>query len=163
MTPLLSGKVERVYGPDDSVGYELTDHGVLFEGDYKLVINQPPAGDGQWRLFNIIDDPGETEDIASSHPLRFQRMLSGYQQYRRDNGVMPVPRGYTPIKQLVSNILLQYRDAAIVLLLTLLLLLPFYVAYRMKSGMKRTSKNEGSSIFYRHHRDIRISRTPVGA
>ena len=143
LTPLLSGKVERVYGPDDSVGYELTDHGVLFEGDYKLVINQPPAGDGQWRLFNIIDDPGETEDIASSHPLRFQRMLSGYQQYRRDNGVMPVPRGYTPIKQLVSNMLLQYRDAATVLLLTLLLLLPFYVAYRMKNGMKRTSKNEG--------------------
>ena len=44
---------------------------------------------------------------------------------------MPVPRGYTPIKQFVSNMLLQYRDAAIVLLLTLLLLLPFYVAYRM--------------------------------
>ena len=50
LTPLLSGKLERVYGPYDAVGYELTDHGVLFQGDYKLVVNQPPVGDGQWRL-----------------------------------------------------------------------------------------------------------------
>jgi arylsulfatase/uncharacterized sulfatase len=132
LTPLLSGAAERVYGPDDAVGYELTDHGVLFQGDLKLVVNQPPVGDGQWRLFNIVDDPGETVDLSASQALRFQRMLSRYEQYRRDNNVVPVPPGYTQIKQLFSNILLQYRDATIVFLLTLLLLLPFYVAYRMK-------------------------------
>ncbi|MEH6610931.1 MAG: arylsulfatase [Halioglobus sp.] len=140
LTPLLSGKVERVYGSDDSVGYELTDHGVLFQGNYKLVANQPPVGDGRWRLFNIVDDPGETEDISASQALRFQRMLSRYEQYRHDNKVVSVPPGYTQIKQLFSNILLQYRDATIVFLLTLLLLLPFYVAFRMKSRMKRTPK-----------------------
>lgn len=138
LTPLLSGAAERVYGPDDAVGYELTDHGVLFQGDFKLVVNQPPVGDGQWRLFNIVDDPGETVDLSASQALRFQRMLSRYEQYRRDNSVVSVPPGYTAIKQLFSNILLQYRDATIVFLLTLLLLLPFYVAYRMKSRMKRT-------------------------
>jgi arylsulfatase A-like enzyme len=140
LTPLLSGKVERVYGSDDSVGYELTDHGVLFQGDYKLVANQPPVGDGRWRLFNIVDDPGETEDISASQALRFQRMLSRYEQYCRDNKVVPVPPGYTQIKQLFSNILLQYRDATLMFLLTVLVLLPFYVAYRMKSQMKRTPK-----------------------
>jgi arylsulfatase A-like enzyme len=143
LTPLISGAAERVYGPDDAVGYELTDHGVLFQGDYKLVVNQPPVGDGQWRLFNIVTDPGETVDLSASQAQRFQRMLSRYEQYRRDNKVVPVPEGYTQIKQLFSNILLQYRDAAIVFLLTLLVLLPFYVAYRMKNGMKRTSKHEG--------------------
>jgi arylsulfatase/uncharacterized sulfatase len=143
LTPLISGAAERVYGPDDAVGYELTDHGVLFQGDYKLVVNQPPVGDGQWRLFNIVTDPGETVDLSASQAQRFQRMLSRYEQYRRDNKVVPVPEGYTQIKQLFSNILLLYRDAAIVFLLTLLVLLPFYVAYRMKNGMKRTSKHEG--------------------
>ena len=44
LTPLLTGKQQRVYGPDDAIGYELTDHGVLFQGDYKLVINQPRWG-----------------------------------------------------------------------------------------------------------------------
>jgi hypothetical protein len=65
-------------------------------------------------------------------------MLSRYQQYRRDNKVVPVPTGYTQIKKLLSDILLQYRDATLLFLLTLLLLLPFYVAYRMKSTMNKT-------------------------
>jgi arylsulfatase/uncharacterized sulfatase len=131
LTPLLSGEAERVYGPDDAVGYELTDHGVLFQGDYKLVANQPPVGDGRWRLFNIVDDPGETVDVSASQPLRFQRMLSRYEQYRRNSGVVPVPPGYSQMKQLYSNILLKYRDATVVGLLTVLLLLPFYVAHRL--------------------------------
>jgi arylsulfatase/uncharacterized sulfatase len=140
LTPLLSGSAERVYDPDDTVGYELTDHGVLFQGDYKLVINQPPRGDGQWRLFNIVTDPGETADLSGSQALRFQRMLSGYEQYSRDNKVVPVPPGYNQIKQVFFNILLKYKNTTLVVLLTLLLLLPFYVAYLMKNRMNRKSK-----------------------
>jgi hypothetical protein len=64
------------------------------------------VGEGEWQLFNIVDDPGETVDVSASQALRFQRMLSRYEQY---------------------------RDAIIVFLLTLLMLLPFYVGYRMKS------------------------------
>lgn len=136
LTPLLSGSAERVYGPDDAVGYELTDHGVLFQGDYKLFVNQPPVGDGQWRLFNIVTDPGETADLSTSQALRFQRMLSRYEQYRHENKVLPVPPGYNQIKQVFLNIFLQNRNAILVFLLTMLLLLPFYVAYRMKRTPK---------------------------
>lgn len=137
LRPLLSGAAERAYGPDDAVGYELTDHGVLFQGDYKLVINQPPRGDGQWRLFNIVKDPGETVDLSASHALRFQRMLSLYEQYRVDNNVVPVPQGYNQIKQVMTNILFKQRDNILVAFLTLLLLLPFYVAYRIKNTPNR--------------------------
>ena len=120
---------------DDAVGYELTGHDVLFQDDYKLVVNQPPLGDGQWRLFNIVQDPGETVDLASSQPLMFQRMLSRHQQYQRDNGVLPLPQGYSQVRQLITNTLqLQLREGVLVFLLALLVLLPFYVAYRMKRG-----------------------------
>ena len=132
LTPMITGEVEQIYGPDDAVGYELTDHGVLFQGDYKLVVNQPPVGDGQWRLFNIVTDPGETIDLAATQALRFQRMLSLYEEYRRDNKVVPVPEGYNQITQLVSNMVLKQRENILVLILTLLILLPFYVAWRMK-------------------------------
>lgn len=131
LTPVLSGASDRAYGPDDWVGYELTDHGVLFQGDYKLVVNQPPVGDGQWRLFNIVTDPGETVDLAASEPQRFQRMLANYEQYRRDNKVVPVPEGYSQMQQIVLNALLQSRENIIAFLLTLLSLVPFYVAYKM--------------------------------
>ena len=145
LSPLLSGAAERVYGPDDKVGYELTDHGVLFQGDYKLVINQPPVGDGQWRLFNIVDDPGETANLSASKALRFQRMLSHYEQYRRDKKVVPVPPGYSQLKQLFSNILLKSKNDTLVFLLTLLLLVPFYVAYRMRREMKKEMAKEPQS------------------
>jgi arylsulfatase A-like enzyme len=133
LAPLLTGAAGRVYGEDDAVGYELTGHAALFQGDYKLVVNQPPVGDGQWRLYDIVNDPGETLDLSDRMPLRFQRMLSRYERYRRDNGVLPLPPGYTQMKQLVANTLYQrYREPLIVALLAVLVLLPFYVAYRMK-------------------------------
>lgn len=138
LTPILTAAAERVYGGDEAVGFELTDHAALFQGDLKLVVNQPPLGDGQWRLFNIVADPGETVDLASVHPATFQRMLSGYQRYQRENGVLPVPAGYSQVRQLVSNTLqTQYRGTVLVFLLALLVLLPFYVAYRMKNGSRK--------------------------
>lgn len=133
LSPVLDGTADRVYGESDAIGYELTGHGVLFQGGYKLVVNQPPLGDGQWRLFNIAKDPGEVIDLASKEPVVFQRMLSRYQRYVRDNGVLPLPAGYTQIRQLLANTLQQqYREEFIVFLLTLLVLTPFYVAFRMK-------------------------------
>ena len=87
------------------------------------------------RLFNIDEDPGETVDLASIQPATFQRMLSRYQRYQQENGVLPLPAGYTQMKQLVSNTLqTQYREGILLFLLALLVLLPFYVAYRMKKG-----------------------------
>lgn len=131
--PVLEGISDSVYRENDAVGYELTGHAVLFQGDYKLVVNQPPLGDGQWRLFNIIRDPGEVVDLAAEEPVVFQRMLSRYQRYARDNGVLPLPAGYTQMRQLVSNTLQQqYREGVLLFLLTLLVLTPFYVAYRMR-------------------------------
>ena len=135
LTPVLTGEADHIYTGDDAVGYELTGHGALFQGDYKIVVNQAPLGDGQWRLFNIVEDPGETVDLAGTLPVVFQRMLSRYQRFERENGVLPLPAGYSQVKQLVSNTLqTQYREGVLIFLLTLVLLLPFYVAYRMRIG-----------------------------
>jgi arylsulfatase/uncharacterized sulfatase len=133
LRPLLSGEAERVYGPDDAVGYELAGQAVLFQGDYKLVLIRTHPGDGRWHLYNIVQDPGETVDLSSTEPARLQRMLSAYQRYARDNEVLPVPAGYNHLGQVVLNTLyLRARTPVLVALLTMLVLLPFLVAYRMK-------------------------------
>ena len=54
LTPLLTGEAKRSRDEHEAVGYELTGHAALFQGDYKIVINQAPLGDGEWRLFNIV-------------------------------------------------------------------------------------------------------------
>ena len=133
LSPVLSGNAEQVYGADDAVGYELAGNAALFQGDYKIVVNRTPLGDGEWRLFNIKEDPGESNDLASSDPARLQRMLSAYERYKQDNKVLEMPVGYGHIKQLLINTLhQQWRTPVVVGLLTVLVLLPFMVAYRMR-------------------------------
>ena len=133
LSPVLLGRAERVYDEDDAVGYELAGNAALFQGDYKIVMNRMPLGDGQWHLFNIKNDPGETTDLASSESARLQRMLSAYERYQRENKVLDMPPGYGHIKQLVINTFhQQWRTPVILGLLTALILLPFGVAYRMR-------------------------------
>ena len=133
LSPILQGEADRVYGDQDAVGYELTGHAAFFQGDYKLVRNRPPAGDGEWHLYNITSDPGEVIDLKEQESDRFQRMLAGYERFTQENGVMPLPEGYTQGGQLLSNFLAgQFRVGIVVVLLTLLVLLPFLVAYRIK-------------------------------
>ena len=131
--PVLSGSAEGVYSSDDAVGYELAGNAALFQDDYKIVVNRKPLGDGEWRLFNIKKDPGETRDLAQEEPARLQQMLSAYERYQRENKVLDMPAGYGHIKQLLINTLhQQWRTPLLVGLVTLLILLPFLVAYRMR-------------------------------
>ena len=77
-------------------------------------------------------------DLAATQPALFQRMLSRYQQYQEENGVLPLPVGYTQMKQLFLNTLHNnWRVEILIFLLTLLALLPFYVAYHMKKDALR--------------------------
>ncbi len=121
LEPVLAGRSDRVYGPDDAVGYELTGHSALFQGDYKLVVNQAPMGDGQWRLFNIVADPGETDDLAGREPERFSRMKAAYDEFAADNRVQPLPLGYNQLKQLAINTIQQKYDGTLLVVLGLLL------------------------------------------
>ncbi|MCX2982918.1 arylsulfatase [Halieaceae bacterium IMCC14734] len=133
LAPLLLDNAAGVYGPEDAVGYELAGHAALFQGDYKIVFNRGPLGDDRWHLFNIVEDPGESHELSSEMPQRFQSMLSAYERYAKDSRVVPVPPGYDHRKQLVLNILYGgLRTPFVVACLSVLMLLPFYVAYRMR-------------------------------
>ncbi len=138
LSPLLLNEAERVYRPEHAVGYELAGHAALFQGDYKIVFNRSPLGDDQWRLFNIVEDPGESHDLSGEMPQRLQQMLSAYEHYVRENKVLPIPPGYDHRKQLVLNTLhAGLRTPFVVLLLSVMVLLPFYVAYRTKRASQR--------------------------
>jgi len=134
LLPLIDGSAEAVYGPDDAVGFELAGHGALFMGDYKIVFNRGTQGDGRWRLFNIVTDPGETNDLSAANPAQLQLMLGRYQQYVTDNNILPVSNDYRHEKQVVFNALHNvYGDNILIFMLLLLLLLPFALIYRSKS------------------------------
>ncbi|WP_249340093.1 arylsulfatase [Sphingopyxis sp. L1A2A] len=99
LVPALTGQVASVHG-DAPLGYELSGNAALFRGDYKLVRNLAPTGDGKWRLYNLRNDPGETRDLAAAMPDRFAAMLADYRAYAKANGVLAMPAGYTADEQI---------------------------------------------------------------
>ena len=129
LLPVVSGEQPRVYADEDSVGYELTGHGVLFQGDYKLARNLAPLGDGEWRLFDIVSDPGETRDLKEKMPARFQQMLSAYENFERQNRVQALPAGYSQRRQLLLNMLRDRLGGGVIVSLLLVLILIPFVAY----------------------------------
>jgi arylsulfatase/uncharacterized sulfatase len=94
MLPMLLGQVKTVHSADQPIGYELAGSAALFKGDYKLVKNIAPLGDGQWRLYHLLSDPGEVRDIAATEPERFKTMLADYEAYALANGVLPIPKDF---------------------------------------------------------------------
>ena len=87
------------------MGYELSGNQALFKGDLKLIRNIPPLGDGQWRLYDIRQDPGETQDLQARMPDVFRTMLADYEVYAKANGVLAMPEGYDPVRQVIVNAL----------------------------------------------------------
>ena len=105
LLPVLRGETARVRAPGETLGYELAGNAALFRDDLKLVRNRPPVGDGRWRLFDIAADPGETQDLAAARPQDYAAMQDAWERWARDNGVLPMPDGYEPRRQVLLNAL----------------------------------------------------------
>ena len=103
LLPLLQGEVQRVHGPDEAIGFEGSGGEALFMGDYKLMRNGLPLGDGSWRLINLRDDPTESKDLSALEPQRLQKMLAKVEAYHQRAGVVLPEPGYNPLRQLLIN------------------------------------------------------------
>lgn len=103
LLPVLRGERASVRAPLETVGYELAGNAALFRGELKLVRNQPPVSDGRWRLYDIVRDPGETQNLAAANPEAFQQMQTAWERYAQEDGVLPMPAGYEPRRQVTIN------------------------------------------------------------
>jgi arylsulfatase/uncharacterized sulfatase len=103
LTPLLTGQQQSIYNDVDITAYEIGGNKALFKGDYKILFNRPPLGDGQWQLYNIVNDPGEANLLNKSHPKILNQLVKDYVQYEKDNGVLPIPDDYDQRKQVIKN------------------------------------------------------------
>lgn len=101
--PVLRGQAERAYPDDVPVGFEVSGNSALFKGDWKLVRNMPPYGDGAWHLYDVARDPGETDDRSAAMPELVAELHRDYDEYVRTMGVLPMPEGYDIHHQVVLN------------------------------------------------------------
>jgi len=58
------------------------------QGRYKAVTVSPPYGSGVWHLFDVVSDPGETQDLATKNPAKLKELQDAWELYARDVGVV---------------------------------------------------------------------------
>jgi len=70
---------------------------------YKIVKNKPPVGDSKWRLFNLKNDPGETQDLQLIEPEIFKTLIQKYSEYVEKNGVIELGESYRWYDEMTIN------------------------------------------------------------
>ncbi len=103
LLPMLTGSASSVHPAGQSLGYELSGNAVVWRGDLKLVRNLPPYGDGDWQLYDIVADPGESRDLAAARPADFAALQADYAAFARADRVLPMPPGYRAPQQVQDN------------------------------------------------------------
>ncbi|MEE8248827.1 MAG: sulfatase-like hydrolase/transferase, partial [Gammaproteobacteria bacterium] len=88
LLPLLTGRVDSIYGPDEALGWELFGHRALRRGDWKLLWADGKNGSDTWQLYDIASDPREVVDLAASEPERLEAMIALWEAYAASNNVI---------------------------------------------------------------------------
>jgi arylsulfatase A-like enzyme len=104
MSALLANETTHAREPQIPLGVEVSGHSALYRGDYKLVRTPPPLGNGEWRLYDISVDPGETIDLAAQMPDIAAQLHADYDAYAERVGVLELPPGYDPQIQVAHNV-----------------------------------------------------------
>ncbi|MDA9918654.1 arylsulfatase [Porticoccaceae bacterium] len=103
LLPIFKASTDSVYTDEDIIAYEIGGNAALIKGDYKITLNRGGTNDDRWHLYNITQDPGETERLETIEPAVFSELLSEYETYARENGVIPTPPNYHQPIQILKN------------------------------------------------------------
>jgi arylsulfatase len=87
---LFEGKAAAPYAQASQVGYELFGMKAFFDGSWKILWLPKPFGTGEWELFNLEHDPAELDDLSKQHPDKLTEMVTRWEQYKKDNGVLDI-------------------------------------------------------------------------
>ncbi|SSD61728.1 related to Arylsulfatase [Saccharomycodes ludwigii] len=86
--PLLTGKSENIYQDDEYVGWELFGQRALRQGRYKILYIPKPFGSGEWELYDIKTDPGETIKLNDVYPDILDELVSKFSKYSYETGLV---------------------------------------------------------------------------
>ncbi len=132
---LLLGEQQEVYASNEPVGMEAAGHGALYKGDFKLVRNGRPYGDGLWRLHNLKNDPGEIVDLSQDEPQIFAELIKDYDAYTKKYGVLEMGINYEPFNEIQDKMVKKIGKSLrpwFVLIGVVLVLVFGYRTYRRK-------------------------------
>ena len=88
MSNLLLGRSGFVHGPGESISWELFGRRAVHRDRWKLLWLDTPHGPGDWQLYDIEADPGETNDLSGRHPQLREALAEEWSRYAESVGVI---------------------------------------------------------------------------
>ncbi|MEO0451668.1 MAG: arylsulfatase [Pseudomonadota bacterium] len=133
LLPILKGEAESVYAPNDVRALEVSGNSALYKGDYKITRSMPPVGTGEWQLFNMAVDPGETTDLRTQNPEKLAELIADYASYAAEVGVLDMPEGYNTARAVAQNSIQRFmqNNRGLLVMLALVLLILLYGIWRL--------------------------------
>jgi arylsulfatase len=86
MIPILNNSANDIH-PEDGMGYELFEMKAYIKGKWKILRLPQPMGSGNWELYDLEKDPGETTDLSAQFPEVKQQMIDAWNEYAKQNSV----------------------------------------------------------------------------
>ena len=88
INPFLAGESDSIH--DDS--YVSTQyhagHAFVRQGIWKIANLEPPFDESGFELFNVRDDPGESNNLAEAEPEKFTEMIALWRVERKKLGII---------------------------------------------------------------------------
>lgn len=81
------GNSETIHDIDHGQGWELFEMKAYIKGEWKILMLPIPFSDGNWALYNLTNDPGETNDLSAQYPEKKLELLEGWKDYVKTNKV----------------------------------------------------------------------------
>jgi arylsulfatase len=85
------GRADAVHPPGTSTGWELFGRRAIRKDDWKAVYVPDENGTSRWQLYDLSRDLGEVTDLADAHPDILRELLTLWERYVQETGVIETP------------------------------------------------------------------------
>ena len=88
ITSFTTKEKSKIHNDDYVMGWELFGRCAIRKGKWKITKIEPPFGKGVFELFNMEEDPTESQDLSKQYPDKYNELLNDWKAYVKDNGVI---------------------------------------------------------------------------
>jgi arylsulfatase len=85
--PYLKGSAQKVH-QNEVYGFSVHRRQGLQYNDWKIVRLPAPYGDEKWKLYNLQDDPSESQNLSINQPQVMKEMLIRWNDFVADTGIV---------------------------------------------------------------------------
>ena len=85
---VLTGKANNTHEDAMVLGGEMLNGKWMRKGNYKAVLIAKPYGPNEWKLYDVVNDPGETKDLSNQQSELLEELRNAWDVYSTEVGVV---------------------------------------------------------------------------